>query len=149
MQDKNLIIRETEKPDVFALKELMNDLGYNTTKYEMTIRFNNIHKHIDYKTFIATIDKQILGMVGLTKNYFYEQKGIYVRVVALVTNYQFRQNGIGKKLMKTAESWAKDIGADTILLNCGNREERKIAHLFLSKNWLRNQIFRFHQKNKA
>ncbi len=90
--------------DVFALKELMNELGYNTTKEEMTIRINTIHKYNDNKTFIATNDKQISGMVGLTKNYFYEQNRIYVSVVALVIIYQFRQNGIGRNLMKTAES---------------------------------------------
>ncbi len=49
MQDKNLIIREAEMTDFFALKELMNELGYSTTKDEMTIRFNNIHRHTDYK----------------------------------------------------------------------------------------------------
>lgn len=132
MQD-NLTIREAETKDVFALTELMNELGYNTTESEMWVRFSNIYNHNDYKTFVATIDTRVVGIVGLTRNYSYEQNGIYARVVALVINYEFRQNGIGKRLMKTAEQWAKDIGADKVLLNCGNREERKIAHLFYQK----------------
>jgi GNAT superfamily N-acetyltransferase len=69
-------------------------------------------------------------MVGMTKNYFYEQNGIYVRVLALVTSYGFRQNGIGRKLMEASENWAREIGAGIILLNCGNREERKVAQQF-------------------
>jgi GNAT superfamily N-acetyltransferase len=82
----------------------------------MKISLKNIQNHKDYKTFIAAIDKQILGMVGLTKNYFYEQNGIYVRVLVLVTSSEFRQTGIVKKLMVKAENWTKEIGAETVLL---------------------------------
>ena len=133
IQDKELIIREAEQSDIFDLTALMNELGYNTTVGEMKVRFDNIRNHSDYKTFIATGDTQILGMVGLTKNYFYEQNGIYVRVLALVTHSKFRQMGIGKKLMDIAENWAREIGAEKVFLNCGNREERAIAHLFYKK----------------
>ena len=72
-------------------------------------------------------------MVGLSKNYSYEQNGIYVRVLALVTRSNFRQNGIGKKLMDVAEDWARESGANKGLLNCGNREQRAIAQLFYKK----------------
>ena len=130
MQDKQINIREAEMTDIFALTELMNELGYDTTIDEMKIRFTSIQNHEDYKTFIATSNTQVVGMVGMTKNYFYEQNGIYIRVVALVINYGFRQNGIGRKLMEASENWAREVGADTILLNCGNREERTIAQQF-------------------
>ena len=129
----SLIIREAEQSDIFALTGLMNELGYETTEDEMNIRFKKIHNHNDYKTFIASIDNQILGMVGLSRNYSYEQNGVYVRVLALVTSSTFRGNGIGKKLMEKAEGWAREIGADTVLLNCGNREERTIAQQFYLK----------------
>jgi GNAT superfamily N-acetyltransferase len=132
-QDKNLIIREATAADIFELTELMNELGYDTSQKEMEARFLNIQNHPDYTTFVATIDKQVTGMVGLTKNFFYERNGIYVRVVALVINSQFRKRGIGKKLMKASEDWAKIIGADIVLLNCGNREERSIAQRFYTK----------------
>lgn len=133
MQDGKLIIREAELADTQALAGLMNELGYDTTIDEMKTRFENIQKHQDYRTFVAESDTQILGMVGLSKNYSYEQNGIYVRVLALVTTSKFRQMGIGKKLMGVAENWAKEIGADKVLLNCGNREERAIAQLFYKK----------------
>ena len=133
MQSTTIIIREAEPAHIVPLTELMNELGYNTTMDEMKTRFENIQNHKDYKTFIATYDTEILGMVGLSKNYSYEQNGIYVRVLALVTRSKFRQKGIGKKLMDVAENWAREIGADKVLLNCGNREERDIAQLFYKK----------------
>ena len=133
MQTPKIIIREAQPEDSLALTDLMNELGYNTTLDEMKTRFENIQKHKDYKTFIATGDKEILGMVGLSKNYSYEQNGTYVRVLALVTRSNFRQKGIGKKLMHVAENWAREIGANKVLLNCGNREEREIAQQFYKK----------------
>ena len=130
---QNIIIREAGMVDISALAELMNELGYNTTVDEMKTRFENIQNHIDHKTFIAIIDTDISGMVGVSKNYSYEQNGIYVRVLALVTHSRFRHKGIGKKLLEVAENWAREIGAEKILLNCGNREERAVAHLFYKK----------------
>lgn len=133
MHEEKIIIEEAGVADISALSELMNELGYITSIHEMNVRFQNILNQKDYKTFVATVDKEIVGMVGLTRNYAYEKNGFYVRVLALVTSHKVRQNGIGKKLMETAENWAREIGADTILLNCGNREERAIAHIFYQK----------------
>ena len=82
LEERKLIIREAEPEDIFALTQLMNELGYDTTIDEMKIRFENIQSHKDYKTFVLTIDTQVSGMMGLTKNYFYEQNGIYIRVLA-------------------------------------------------------------------
>ena len=133
MENRKIIIRQAETGDISALTELMNELGYTTTMDEMKTRFENIQNHPDHKTFIALTDSKISGMVGVTKNFSYEQNGIYVRVLALVTHSRFRKRGIGKKLMEVAENWAKEIGAEKVLLNCGNREERAIARLFYEK----------------
>jgi len=133
MENKKLIIREAEMADISALMELMNELGYNTTMDEMRTRFENIQNHIDHKTFLAITDTEISGMVGMSKNYSYEQNGVYVRVLALVTHSRFRHKGIGKKLLEAAENWAREVGAEKVLLNCGNREKRAIAHLFYKK----------------
>ncbi|MES2778195.1 MAG: GNAT family N-acetyltransferase [Bacteroidota bacterium] len=133
MQDDQLIIRDGEPADIFALADLMNELGYKTTADEMKMRFEPIHNHHDYKTLVALIDKTIVGMAGLSRNYSYEQNGTYVRVGALVTSTRFRQRGVGKHLMEAAENWARDIGSKKVLLNCGNRDERIVAQNFYKK----------------
>lgn len=130
MTDKNLLIREALITDITALTELMIQLGYPSTQPEMEERLTSIQHHSDYKTFVAQVDTQILGMVGMAKGYGYEQNGTYVRVLALVTNDKVRRTGIGKALMQAAENWARGIGAGSLFLNCGNREERSIGHLF-------------------
>lgn len=126
-------IRKADSNDIFALTELINELGYSTTQNEMKNRFEKIYNHPDFNTMLATIEDNIVGMVGATKNYSYEQNGIYIRVVALSVLQKFRTKGVGKKLMEAAESWAKEIGANVLLLNCGNRAKRKAAQLFYAK----------------
>ncbi|MCM3180665.1 GNAT family N-acetyltransferase [Cytobacillus horneckiae] len=60
----------------------------------------------------------------------YELDGLYVRIVVLVVDSNYRNKGIGKQLFEEAESWAKEIGATGIGLNCGNRPVRISAHKF-------------------
>ena len=130
MPDTDRKIRDAEAADLPSLAELMNELGYATSVADMKIRFQNISNHADYKTLIALEGHEIVGMVGVTKNYSYEQNGIFARVVALVTKSAYRRSGVGKCLIEAAENWAREIGAAKLLVNCGNREERTTAHSF-------------------
>ena len=99
----------------------------------MLIRYSSISSHPDYKTFVACSGRIVTGMAGAMQSFFYEQNGIYVRVLALVTVPSFRYQGIGNALLEVVEKWASGIGAKSVLLNCGNREERQAAHDFYQK----------------
>lgn len=134
-KDQPIHIREVQitDMDILSLANLMTELGYETAHNEMKVRLTHIQKYGDYKTYLATMNNKVVGMIGMTKNYYYERNGIYVRVLALVIDQGFRKLGIGKQLMKVSEEWARKIGADRILLNCGNREDRKIAQRFYKK----------------
>jgi GNAT superfamily N-acetyltransferase len=50
--------------------------------------------------------------------------------VAFIVDADYRRKGIGEKLMNEAEKWAIGQEVTYIMLNSGNREERKIAHRF-------------------
>jgi GNAT superfamily N-acetyltransferase len=123
-------IRDGLPSDVAAIASLMNELGYPTSVKEMKTRFENIHQHADFRTLVADVKKNTVGMLGLCKGFSYEQNGIYVRVLALVVKSSLRGEGIGQELMKRGEQWALNLGANRIVLTCGNREERIKAHGF-------------------
>jgi len=125
-----IVIRDANNGDIEALTLLMNELGYPTTLNEMQGRFSKISDHPDYKTIIAIVNGQAVGMAGLAKGIFYEKNGNYLRVVALAVKQGSRNMGIGKALLTVAEGWAAEQGLETILINCGNREERRRAHQF-------------------
>ena len=133
MAPSKIITRQATMHDVAALTSLMNQLGYPTTVEEMQIRFENISLHEDYRTFVAVYNENIAGMIGFVKNIFYEKNGSYIRIVAMVVDKLYRKKGIGTQLMQRAENWALELNINTMILNSGNREERKEAHFFYQK----------------
>jgi N-acetylglutamate synthase-like GNAT family acetyltransferase len=92
-----MIIREASASDIGALTDLMIQLGYPSTFENMKTRFSKIEQHPDYQTLIAVYDDKIIGMIGLSKSYFYEKDGFYIRILALVVDSNYRNKGIGKK----------------------------------------------------
>jgi len=130
MIENNILIRHATAEDIPALALLMNELGYPTTVAEMQSRYTLMQNHPDYATWMAVCDNQVAGMIGLLRNIYYEKNGIYIRVGALVVHKAYRNLGLGKALLQKATDWAIELGASHILLNSGNREERKAAHAF-------------------
>jgi len=130
MIPNNCIIRPAVEVDIPELASLMNELGYPTSTQEMRIRYMALAAHPDYTTWVAEMDNQVIGMIGLIRQLYYEKNGIYIRIGALVINSHYRKKGIGKLLMQKAGEWAVETGASQVLLNSGNREERKDAHAF-------------------
>jgi GNAT superfamily N-acetyltransferase len=130
MIPNNYIIRPAIEDDIPALASLMNELGYATTTQDMRVRFMALAAYPDYTTWVAVCNKQVIGMIGLIKQLYFEKNGVYIRVGALVIDSHYRRKGIGKLLMQKADEWAAETGAGQILVNSGNREERKDAHAF-------------------
>ncbi|MCM3717513.1 GNAT family N-acetyltransferase [Fictibacillus phosphorivorans] len=123
-----VIIRETRYEDSYELSLLMGELGYPTTPEEMTERLETLLPNEAYACFVACINDQVIGMIGLMKGLYFEKNGCYARITALVVSEEFRGNGIGKQLVRYGEEWAKEQGATAILLNSG--KQRTDTHEF-------------------
>ena len=130
MPESNITIRNFEWSDLNSLTVLTNELGYPTSVEQMKIRMEQILQLDNYWTFVAVVDNQVVGYVGLNKNYFWEQDGHFVRVQALVVKKEFRRHHVGQLLIETAEMHARQLRSRLVILNCGNREERNAAHQF-------------------
>ena len=123
-------IRTFQNEDIPALTELTNQLGYETSIEQMTVRMERILSLDTYWTFVAVVNGQVAGYIGLNKNYFWEQDGCFIRIQALVISKEYRRMGIGEKLIDAAERKAKEVDAKLIILNSGNKPEREAAHQF-------------------
>ena len=128
MKIRPMILEDTNKLD-----DLMNDLGYPSSKSKIQERFNKILGYSDYQTFVAEVKGNLVGFVGMCKQYAYEFDEPYIRVLALVVHKAFRRGNIGQGLMLAAEDWAKKNHCVAVILNSGNREERFAAHNFYKK----------------
>jgi GNAT superfamily N-acetyltransferase len=128
-----VLVRDAHKGDLAELTALMTDLGYPATLPEFTVRFENISAHADYRTIVAVLNDEIVGMAGLSKNIFYEMNGLYMRILAFVVKREARNLGIGKILIEASEEWAKQQGLNAVVISSGNRQEREAAHVFYKK----------------
>ncbi|WP_114938761.1 GNAT family N-acetyltransferase [Mucilaginibacter endophyticus] len=128
-----VILRDAHKGDVEIIADLMTDLSYPTTVAEMQVRMESIFVHPDYKTILAVYNDEIVGMAGLVKGNYYEKNGKYLRVLAFVVKQTARNLGIGKILIKACEDYAVENGLNTVIINSGNRDDRKVAHAFYQK----------------
>jgi GNAT superfamily N-acetyltransferase len=72
-------------------------------------------------------------VVAVSLGNFYEKNGMYLRILAFVVKQNVRNLGIGKILIKASEDWAKEQGLHTVIINSGNRDDRKVAHVFYNK----------------
>lgn len=126
-------IRDANVDDIQEITLLMSDLGYPATAAEMRARFKDIFAHTDYRTILAVAGTEIVGMAGLAKGLYYEKSGNYLRILAFVVKQSSRNQGIGELLLKASEQWAVEQGLNTVLINSGNRDERKAAHAFYHK----------------
>lgn len=125
-----MVIRNAIPADASAMAALITQLGYSTTPDQMAARFSVVSSHADYQMLLAESDLGPVGLIGLHRGLSWEYDGCYVRVGALVVSSRARHQGVGEALIGAAERWARDIGATRLVLNCGNRPERAIAHQF-------------------
>jgi GNAT superfamily N-acetyltransferase len=126
-------IRDANVDDIEEITLLMTDLGYPATVVEMQARLKDIFAHDDYRTILAIAGTEIVGMAGLAKGLYYEKSGNYLRILAFVVKQSCRKHGIGELLLNASEQWAVEQGLNTVLINSGNRDERKAAHAFYHK----------------
>ncbi|HEU5291662.1 MAG TPA: GNAT family N-acetyltransferase [Cyclobacteriaceae bacterium] len=130
MPETTITIRNFEWPDLNSVTALTNELGYPTTVEQMKIRMEQILQLENYWTFVAEMDNQVVGYIGINKNYFWEQDGNFIRIQALVVKKEFRRHHVGQQLIEAGEKHARKLNSRLMILNSGNREERQAAHQF-------------------
>ena len=82
----------------------------------------------DYRTLVACEDERILGFVGIRSGLLYEDDGRYGQIMALAVAPSHQRRGIGRMLMRSAESRLIEGGARTLVVTSGHH--RSDAHAF-------------------
>src|SRR6187402_2507623 len=124
MEATSYLIRDAHENDIPQLSVLITQLGYPCTAEEIRVRYTAITDKPDYRTLVITNGDEVIGMAGVTHGPWYEKNGTYVRLLAFVVSENYRGQGIGKLLIQAVEEWAKEIGANSVVLSSGNRDER-------------------------
>jgi GNAT superfamily N-acetyltransferase len=141
-----MIIRDYKMNDIAGLCDLMNDLGYPTNLESMKNRMGLIQSNSMYFTFVAEVNDEIIGMIGVRQVYSYENDGLSTQISALVVKKEFQGKGIGKRLVGFVENWALMRRSKVLFLTSGLREERLATHEFYKSIGFQITGYRFVKK---
>lgn len=124
-----MIYREFESKDLTAIRNLLeNDLGYRCEIDSLQKRIDEMMLRGNYKIFVACDGDDVVGFIGCVTYLAFELDNEGMKIIALAVSKDYRGKGIGSKLIKTAEDWAKINDISVILVNSGLQREK--AHIF-------------------
>lgn len=142
-----LHIRLFRMEDLESVTGLMRQFGYPTTLSVMKERMETAAGDNRQCTFVAEVDEQVVGMIGLRQaSSYYKQQENVTEVTALIVSEPLRGTGLGRRLMASAEEWAASQDCSQLFLRSGNHVERAPAHAFYRHIGFEQDGYRFCKK---
>ncbi len=132
----DIVIREIEEKDYPAVTTLfINEiLGNNKTIDDysdyVVLFFNTIKNDKNYKTFVALLNNNVIGFISTVTMFWVASGCMFIQCIAVKNEYQ--NKGIGTKLLKQTEDYAKAKGITGTGLQSG--VQRTAAHAFYEHN---------------
>ena len=118
-------IRKAKIDDLEPIVSLSNEFGYNPEKSEVENKLSKFSLNPDEAIYVAENEK-IIGWMHISLVEPLESSS-FVEIRGIVVNQKYRKNGIGTKLIETAEKWAKEKGCKKLRVrtNIIRKETRK------------------------
>lgn len=128
----DIAIREIEKKDYPAVEALLvNDLWDNKFSGDNIVPFfNKVKNDESYKSFIALLDNNVVGFISTVTMFWATSDSLFIQ--AFVVKNEYQNKGIGKKLLKHTEDYAKSKGIFGAGLQSG--VQRTATHAFYEHN---------------
>ena len=121
-------VREASDADAQAIAELSGELGYPATAELMLERLAFARQLGGRVLFVAVEESgRVVAWMDLSISH-HIQSGAYVEIGGLVVATEVRGQGVGARLVKHAEDWARLQGVSTVLVR--SQIAREDAHRF-------------------
>ncbi|HEU4885342.1 MAG TPA: GNAT family N-acetyltransferase [Longimicrobium sp.] len=134
-------VRPVADADLPAVARLMGELGYPASAEQVRDRLARVAGDDDYAAYVAEVDGEVAGFLGMARGWAYEHERPYARIITLVVDTQVRRRGVGARLVEFADEWARERGAYVLMLNTNVRREE--AHLFYESMGFRRTGYRY------
>jgi predicted N-acetyltransferase YhbS len=140
----DIVIREIEEKDYPEVTEiLINELANNRSYADHVVPFfNKVKNDENHITFVAVLSNKVVGYISTVSTFSVGSSQVnttlFVQSIAVKNEYQ--NKGIGTKLLKHTEDYAKAKGISGIGLQSG--VQRTAAHAFYEHNgYIRSHYF--------
>ena len=136
-------IREAKPSDGNELAKLIEYLGHPID--EKTVRKNLAAlKKAGELPLVATLDKQVVGLVGMHRMVAVHRPAPVGRINVLVVAEEAQNHGIGRVLVEAAEQWCRKAGCKIVEVTSNDR--RTAAHAFYRHLGYERTSMRFMKK---
>lgn len=127
-------IREIVANDYTEVVFLWNDvLGVrNVNEENFRVSMEKMNKDGNYKTFVALFENDVVGFVTIVQALSVGYPIGYLHIQGLAVKKELQHSGIGTKLLRHTENYAKEMGISSIILCSGFK--RTDAHAFYEHN---------------
>jgi len=134
-----MTIRTALVSDATDIATLTTQLGYAADAVVVAGRLAKLSGLRDHIVLVAVLEEKIVGWLHAHASEALES-GLRAEIVGLVVSEGHRRWGVGRVLVQHAEQWARDIGAETIVVRSNtNRVESHSFYPALSYSLSKTQ----------
>ncbi|MBV8769607.1 MAG: GNAT family N-acetyltransferase [Hyphomicrobiales bacterium] len=125
-----MLIRPLRSSDQQAASHLLRQLDYNVDVAELASRIDRVLASSTHFAVAAEESGRIYGLAHAYERPALE-KALEVVLQSLVVDQSVRKKGVGKQLVRAAETWAISRGIDRVVLH--TRIDREDARRFYER----------------
>lgn len=134
-------IRQATIGDAHDVAILLTELGYPTDATAAQTLISNASADPQQTVLLLDVDDTVYGLAALVTFFYFHQGKRIARLSSLVVSDIARGQGLGRRLLRAAEAWAKERGCQQIELTSSSKRER--AHAFYQREGYTLSSYRF------
>jgi GNAT superfamily N-acetyltransferase len=136
-------LRDAKPSDAARLAELIHELGHEIGEKQVRKNLAALKKAGEVPV-VATIDKNVVGLIGRHRMMTVHRAAPVGRIPVLVVAKDAQGLGIGRMLVDAVEQWCRDKGCQLIEVTSNDR--RATAHAFYRHMGYERSSIRFFKK---
>ena len=136
-------LRDAKPSDAGRLVELIHELGHEIGEKAARKNIATLKK-LGETPIVATLDKKVVGMIGIHRMVTIHRDSPVGRIPVLVVAKEAQGHGLGRLLVNAAEQWCRKKGCRLIEVTSNDR--RADAHAFYRHMGYERTSIRFFKK---
>ena len=136
-------LRDAKPGDAARLVELIHELGHEIGEKAARKNIASL-KNLGETPIVATLDKKVVGMIGIHRMVTIHRDAPVGRIPVLVVAKEAKGQGLGRMLVDAAEQWCRRKGCKLIEVTSNDR--RADAHAFYRHMGFERTSIRFFKK---
>ena len=136
-------LREAKPGDAPRLVELIQELGHTVTEKQVRKNLAAL-RQADETPIVATLDKKVVGLVGMHRMITVHRPAPVGRIPVLVVAKEAQGLGLGRTLVDALEQWCRKKGCQLVEVTSNDR--RAAAHAFYRHMGYERSSIRFFKK---